>query len=159
RDLVVFARDLAGFVVALRGVDASGGPAAGAHCFHRGGSLRVYDAETREAIAALGPRVDAAAATDAWKTALDAPWTGPPVWDVRLQDGTSHSRGHPAVTGDLFDPACPTRELLDRIGDKWTSMLVKVLAEADPPELGFAELARRAPGISHKMLSQTLRNL
>ncbi|HLU57205.1 MAG TPA: transcriptional regulator, partial [Pseudonocardia sp.] len=30
------------------------------------------------------------------------------------------------MTGDLFDPACPTRELLDRIGDKWTSMLVKV---------------------------------
>ena len=24
--------------------------------------------------------------------------------------------------GDLFDPACPTRELLDRIGSKWTSM-------------------------------------
>jgi DNA-binding HxlR family transcriptional regulator len=63
------------------------------------------------------------------------------------------------VTGDLFDPACPTRQLLDRIGDKWTSMLVKVLAEADPPELGFADLARRAPGISHKMLSQTLKNL
>jgi DNA-binding HxlR family transcriptional regulator len=63
------------------------------------------------------------------------------------------------VTGDLFDPACPTRQLLDRIGDKWTSMLIKVLAEADPPDMGFASLARSAPGISHKMLSQTLKNL
>lgn len=63
------------------------------------------------------------------------------------------------MTGDLFDPACPTRQLLDRIGDKWTSMLIKVLAEADPPDMGFASLARRAPGISHKMLSQTLKNL
>ncbi|GAA0904218.1 helix-turn-helix domain-containing protein [Pseudonocardia zijingensis] len=78
---------------------------------------------------------------------------------MRPQDGTSPSPGEAAVTGDLFDPACPTRELLDRIGDKWTSMLVKVLAEADPPEVGFADLARRAPGISHKMLSQTLKNL
>ncbi|WP_410813206.1 winged helix-turn-helix transcriptional regulator [Micromonospora sp. 067-2] len=75
------------------------------------------------------------------------------------QDGTSASPGEPGVTGDLFDPACPTRQLLDRIGDKWTSMLVKVLAEAHPGELGFAELRRRTPGVSHKMLSQTLRSL
>ncbi len=38
-------------------------------------------------------------------------------------------------------------------------MLVKVLAEAHPGELGFAELRRRTPGVSHKMLSQTLRSL
>ena len=38
-------------------------------------------------------------------------------------------------------------------------MLVKMLAEADPPELRFAELLRCAPGISHKMLAQTLKNL
>lgn len=54
------------------------------------------------------------------------------------------------MTGDLFDPACPTRELLDRIGDRWTSMLVKVLADAYAGECGFAELRRAAPGISHK---------
>lgn len=29
--------------------------------------------------------------------------------------------------GDLFDRACPTRRLLDRIGTKWVSMAVKVL--------------------------------
>lgn len=78
---------------------------------------------------------------------------------MQRQDGTSRSPGHPAVTGDLFDPACPTRQLLDRIGDKWTSMLVKVLAEADPSELRFTELLRHLPGISHKMLSQTLQSL
>ncbi|GLL02174.1 winged helix-turn-helix transcriptional regulator [Dactylosporangium matsuzakiense] len=75
------------------------------------------------------------------------------------QDGTSASPGEPGVTGDLFSPACPTRQLLDRIGDKWTSMLVKVLAEAHPEELGFAQLRRCAPGVSHKMLSQTLQSL
>src|SRR5262249_6956006 len=34
-----FARDLAGFLVALRAADARDGPAAGAHSFHRGGRL------------------------------------------------------------------------------------------------------------------------
>ncbi|GAA2476415.1 hypothetical protein Ahu01nite_051380 [Winogradskya humida] len=38
-------------------------------------------------------------------------------------------------------------------------MLVKVLTEAHPTERGFAELRRAMPGISNKMLSQTLRNL
>jgi DNA-binding HxlR family transcriptional regulator len=65
----------------------------------------------------------------------------------------------PARRGDLFDPACSTRRLLDRVGGKWVVMLVKVLAEAEPAELGFAELRRRVPGISHKMLAQTLRSL
>ncbi|MFF9897979.1 winged helix-turn-helix transcriptional regulator [Streptomyces longispororuber] len=61
--------------------------------------------------------------------------------------------------GDLFDPLCPTRQLLDRIGTKWTSMAVKVLAEAAPGEVRFADLRRRMPGISQKMLSVTLRSL
>jgi DNA-binding HxlR family transcriptional regulator len=61
--------------------------------------------------------------------------------------------------GDLFDPECPTRWLLDQIGGKWTSMIVKVLAEEPSGEVRFAELRRRVPGISQKMLSQTLRVL
>ncbi|MFI0468519.1 winged helix-turn-helix transcriptional regulator [Saccharopolyspora sp. 5N102] len=61
--------------------------------------------------------------------------------------------------GDLFDPDCPTRRLLDRIGTKWTSMAVKVLADADPEEVRFAELQRRIPGVSQKMLSATLQSL
>ncbi|MGW6488382.1 winged helix-turn-helix transcriptional regulator [Streptomyces sp. NPDC055056] len=65
----------------------------------------------------------------------------------------------PRERGDLFDPRCPTRQLLDRIGTKWTSMVIKVLAETDPGELRFAELRRRIPGISQKMLSVTLQSL
>ncbi|MFH9089445.1 transcriptional regulator [Streptomyces sp. Ru62] len=72
---------------------------------------------------------------------------------------TSQAKGVNAPRGDLFDPACPTRRLLDRIGTKWTSMVVKVLAEAAPGEVRFAELLRRMPGVSQKMLSVTLRNL
>jgi len=61
--------------------------------------------------------------------------------------------------GDLFDPMCPTRQLLDRIGTKWTSMAIKVLAEAAPEEVRFAEMRRRMPGVSAKMLSATLQDL
>jgi DNA-binding HxlR family transcriptional regulator len=61
--------------------------------------------------------------------------------------------------GDLFDPQCPTRRLLDRIGTKWMSMAVKVLAEASPEEVRFAELRRRMPGVSQKMLSVTLQSM
>lgn len=61
--------------------------------------------------------------------------------------------------GDLFDPKCSTRRLLDRIGTKWTSLTVKVLADAGPDEVRFADLRRRIPGISQKMLATTLRSM
>ncbi|AGL16756.1 helix-turn-helix domain-containing protein [Actinoplanes sp. N902-109] len=53
--------------------------------------------------------------------------------------------------------ACPTRELLDRVGSKWTVMIVLLLA--DLGERRFGELRRRMPGVSQKMLTQTLRQL
>ncbi|MEU6991105.1 helix-turn-helix domain-containing protein [Streptomyces sp. NPDC046465] len=65
----------------------------------------------------------------------------------------------PGERGDVLNPLCPTRQLLDRIGTKWTSMAVKVLAEEAPDELRFAELRRRISGISQKMLSVTLQSL
>ena len=64
-----------------------------------------------------------------------------------------------ARRGDLLDPACPTRQLLDRVGSKWVSMLFRALGDPDEPEVRFAELRRRAPGISSKVLAQTLRAL
>lgn len=73
------ARDLAGFVTALRKVDAAGGSAA-----YRGGPLSAVDAPTRTAIEELSRTdepFDAEAATAAWERALAAPpWTGPPRW-------------------------------------------------------------------------------
>ncbi|MEV0355080.1 helix-turn-helix domain-containing protein [Nocardia sp. NPDC050697] len=61
--------------------------------------------------------------------------------------------------GDLFDPRCPTRQILDRLGTKWTSMAITVLTAAEPEPVRFAELRRRMPGVSAKMLSATLREL
>jgi aminoglycoside phosphotransferase (APT) family kinase protein len=79
-DRVRFAADLAGFLSALQRIDATGCPAAGPHCFWRGGPLATYDAETRTAIGALGSRIDAPAVTAVWEAALAAVWNGPPVW-------------------------------------------------------------------------------
>jgi aminoglycoside phosphotransferase (APT) family kinase protein len=69
-DLVGFAKDLAAFLVALRGVDARGGPTPGAHNFHRGGALTVYADETLRAVDTLGAAVPRAAVLAVWETAL-----------------------------------------------------------------------------------------
>ena len=67
----------------------------------------------------------------------------------------------PATTGELpWDPyarACPSRELLDRIGDKWTVLVLGALAGEEPRR--FSALRRQVDGVSEKMLTQTLRGL
>lgn len=51
---------------------------------------------------------------------------------------------------------CPTRQLLDRMSDKWVVLVLSLLA--DGPKR-FSVLKREIGGISQKMLSQTLRAL
>jgi aminoglycoside phosphotransferase (APT) family kinase protein len=68
------------FLVALQAVDPAGGPRPGRHCFFRGGPLRVYDAETRDALAALRGEVDGDAAAAAWEAALATRRRGAAVW-------------------------------------------------------------------------------
>ncbi len=79
-DEAALAADLAAFLTALQRIDATGGPAAGAHSFHRGGALSVYDDQTRQALAALAGRLDEAALTAIWDQALASQWSAPPVW-------------------------------------------------------------------------------
>lgn len=57
---------------------------------------------------------------------------------------------------DPFVAACPSRTVLDRIGDRWTVLVVICLADG---AMRFGELDRRIDGISQKMLTQTLRGL
>ncbi len=57
---------------------------------------------------------------------------------------------------DPYAAQCPSRQALDRIGDRWTVLVVGALA-AGPQR--FTELARRVEGISQKMLTSTLRGL
>lgn len=79
-DLSAFATDLAAFLAALQSIDATGGPAAGAHSFFRGSPLAVYDADARQAIGVLGDDIDTAAVTDLWTSAIATSWGRPPVW-------------------------------------------------------------------------------
>ena len=74
------ARSLGLFLDALQRIDPEGGPPPGPDNFHRGGSLQVYDRETRQAISLLEAKIDAKAATRLWDEALAAPHEGPPMW-------------------------------------------------------------------------------
>ena len=57
---------------------------------------------------------------------------------------------------DVYAANCPTRQILDRIGDKWAVLILILL---DRETLRFNELRRRIEAISQKMLSQTLKSL
>lgn len=56
--------------------------------------------------------------------------------------------------GDAFDPNCPTRLVLDRIGDKWSVLVVLTLC--DGPRR-FTEIRNTIHGVTPKVLTQTLR--
>jgi DNA-binding HxlR family transcriptional regulator len=62
-----------------------------------------------------------------------------------------------AWKGQEFDStACPVRDVLDRVSEKWTTLLLIILAEGPKR---FSELQRGVPDISKRMLTQSLRNL
>ncbi|MGR6918223.1 winged helix-turn-helix transcriptional regulator [[Actinomadura] parvosata] len=68
-------------------------------------------------------------------------------------DRVLRSLGHSACIE--HDPDV-LRSVLDRVGDKWSLILIGLL---DQGPMRFTELLRTAPGISRRMLSLTLRNL
>jgi DNA-binding HxlR family transcriptional regulator len=55
--------------------------------------------------------------------------------------------------------SCPISDLLARIGDKWSLLVLVALSEADQSRLRFSELMRAVGGISQRMLTTTLRHL
>jgi DNA-binding HxlR family transcriptional regulator len=69
-----------------------------------------------------------------------------------MEDGTSKSPRHTADT----DPTCELRNILDRIADKWSLLVIYVLADG---VRRFTELRREIDGISQRMLTLTLRQL
>jgi DNA-binding HxlR family transcriptional regulator len=52
---------------------------------------------------------------------------------------------------------CPVRDVLDRIGDKWSMLTILNLGSTD--KLRFNELRKNIEGISQRMLTVTLRSL
>jgi len=66
---------------------------------------------------------------------------------------------HTASTDGRFDvlaAACPTRQVINRIGDRWSLLVLYAL---EGGTLRFQELRRAVDGVSQKMLTQTLRLL
>lgn len=57
---------------------------------------------------------------------------------------------------DVFLAGCPSRQLLDRLSDKWVTLAM--LALEDGPRR-YSQLSRRIAGVSPKMLTQTLRTM
>lgn len=66
------------------------------------------------------------------------------------------TRHESVLRGSPYRADCPTRHVLDRIGDRWTVLVVGALWDGS---VRFSELRRRIQGISQKMLTQTLRGL
>ena len=61
------------------------------------------------------------------------------------------------VVDPLF-PQCPVRNVLSRIGDRW-SLLVLLALHDKAGTMRFSDLCRAIPDVSQKMLTSTLRKL
>ena len=72
---------------------------------------------------------------------------------------------------DVFLAQCPSRQLLDRLSDKWVTLILAALGSGggshrpgadcagEPRSMRYSELLRLLVGVSQKMLTQTLRSL
>ncbi|KQR54037.1 acetyltransferase [Leifsonia sp. Leaf336] len=112
-DEVTLAEDLGHFLVALREVDAAGGPAPGTHNFFRGDPPGVYRDEALAAIDAGARDIDPRAARRIWDAAEDSRWDAPPVWfhgdaapgNLLVADGRLSAVIDFGTSG-VGDPAC-----------------------------------------------------
>jgi DNA-binding HxlR family transcriptional regulator len=82
----------------------------------------------------------------------------------------AQKRAQAKVDYDAFLAGCPSRQLLDRISDKWVTLILAALGSdgphppgddcvGEPRSMRYSELSRRLAGVSQKMLTQTLRSL
>jgi DNA-binding HxlR family transcriptional regulator len=75
---------------------------------------------------------------------------------AELDDAESAARLRGEADEASAPLTCPVRDVLHRVGDKWSTLILSVLA-ARPQR--FGALRRSIPDISQRMLTQTLRNL
>src|SRR5580698_5287719 len=76
----------------------------------------------------------------------------------------AQKRAQAKVEYDAFLAGCPRRKLLDRISDKWVTLVLAALGSGadcagEPRAMRYSELSRLLAGVSQKMLTQTLRAL
>lgn len=60
------------------------------------------------------------------------------------------------MSANIFDPNCPSRVVFQRVGDKWASLVIQVLAGGP---VRFSDLRSKVSPITPKVLTQTLRGL
>ncbi|WP_432497920.1 winged helix-turn-helix transcriptional regulator [Kineococcus auxinigenes] len=100
--------------------------------------------------------------------------TTPPPSTARVGKSTTQLTTQTTRTSaqqyNAFLAVCPSRQLLDRISDKWVTLILCALAgeaapaggddaPAEPRVLRYSQLSRLLVGVSQKMLTQTLRSL
>lgn len=73
-----------------------------------------------------------------------------------MPDGSADLTGPACTDRPGPAPACTVREVLDRVGGKWS---IGILIAAAQRPVRFTELERCVEGISRRMLTLTLRNL
>lgn len=64
-----------------------------------------------------------------------------------------------AEKGLQMFPDCPIRNILSRISDKWSLLIIFTIHKSGKSTMRFKELQREIPDISQKMLTATLRTL
>src|ERR1700682_2609637 len=69
------------------------------------------------------------------------------------------ARRHPEPATLTAHHNCEFREVLDRVGDKWSLLVIAILEQRPTQRARFSELKRSIPGISQRMLTATLRSL
>lgn len=60
---------------------------------------------------------------------------------------------------DAMFPACPLRNVLARLCDKWALLVIYILDRSGRECMRFKELKQQMPDISQRMLTMTLRTL
>ncbi|PKR90951.1 transcriptional regulator [Pleomorphomonas diazotrophica] len=79
-----------------------------------------------------------------------------------MKEGTFELPGNCRLTSDYdvlqwdVREGCEVRQILDRIADKWSLLVIALL---DKRTMRFAELLRSIKGVSKRMLTTTLRQL
>ena len=63
---------------------------------------------------------------------------------------------HDTHLGNLYLADCPCRDILDLVASRWSTLIIGRLEDN---AMRFGELRRAIPGITQKMLTQTLRRL
>ena len=109
----------------------------------------------RSAVAARGidtAGVEGAMELSSGESGDTVPQESAPCCEVPAAEGTQA----PVFDFDILSPACPSRTVLRHVVDRWTPLVVTVLA--DGPSR-FGELRARVGGVTPKVLTQTLRSM